>query len=252
MQITRRAPGSVSKWLLREPADSAPARLFCLPYSGCGAAMYRGWPRYIGHIEVCPVQLPGRDSRFAEPHFGTYQQLAAQLIEGLGPYLDRPFALFGHCGSALPAYEMSAQLTQRGGPLPGHLVVSSQVAPHDGPYGRLLGLTDAELAAEVRALMTELRAIVTDDLVEVYVEVLRADIEANKRYQRSPVWLAHPITAIGWDADTEVAPDLMRSWRDCGDARLTVLRGRHYQFLKPTGELLAVLQASLPVKDSGP
>lgn len=251
MRITRRAPGGVSQWLLREPADSA-ARLFCLPYSGCGAAMYRDWPRYIGHIEVCPVQLPSRDSRFAEPHFETYERLAAQLIDGLGPFLDRPFALFGHCGSALPAYEVSVQLAQRGGPVPSNLIVSSQVAPHDGPYGRLLGLTEAELAAEVRELMTELGMVVIDDLLEVYLEVLRADIEANKRYHSPPVRLAHPITAIGWDADTEVSPDLMHGWRDCGDTRFAVLHGRHYQFLKPTDQLLAVLEASLPANGSRP
>jgi hypothetical protein len=55
-----------SRWFLREPSAESGARLFCLPYSGCGASMYRRWPRFLGDIEVCPVQFPGRENRFRE------------------------------------------------------------------------------------------------------------------------------------------------------------------------------------------
>lgn len=29
------------KWFLREPSPESAVRVFCLPYSGCGASMYR-------------------------------------------------------------------------------------------------------------------------------------------------------------------------------------------------------------------
>src|SRR6266545_2952434 len=130
---------AAARWFLREPSPEGAARLFCLPYSGCGATMYRNWPRFLGDIEICRVQPPGRENRTREAAYETYEQLADDLAEVLLPYLDRPFAFFGHCGSALPGYETTVRLLQRGYPMPLRLFVSSQAAPHQGPTGRAHG-----------------------------------------------------------------------------------------------------------------
>ncbi|GAB3885997.1 hypothetical protein GCM10029964_049570 [Kibdelosporangium lantanae] len=140
-----------SPWFLTSLSPDADTRLFCFPYSGCGASMYRAWPRRLGGTEVVPLQLPGRENRMREPHYGTYEKLAAALVADIGPYLDRPYALFGHCGGALPAAETASQLAAAGLPLPTRLYVSSQVAPQDGPYGRYLGLDRAGLTVELGA-----------------------------------------------------------------------------------------------------
>lgn len=66
--------------------------------------MFNAWPARFGAddgIEVCAVQLPGRENRMREPHYGTYEELAGHLVEALTPYLDRPFAFFGHCAGSL-------------------------------------------------------------------------------------------------------------------------------------------------------
>jgi len=245
MQLVRRTTTQVSEWVRREPSDEAAARLFCLPYSGCGATMYRFWPRFAGAVEICPVQLPGRESRFSEPHYGTIERLADQLVDGLARYLDRPFAFFGHCGSALTAYEASVRLGERGLPAAANVFVSSQVAPHQGPYGRFLELDDDGLRAEIRKLTAETGGELVEDLIDLYLEILRADIEANKRYRRDAVRLGHPVTAIGWDQDAEVAYSLMTGWADCGDTRFVLLQGPHYTFLQAPPALLDVVEAGL-------
>src|SRR5947209_3493768 len=83
----------------------------------------------------------------------------AALATGLEPYLDVPYAFFGHCGSALAAYEASAEMIRAGLPAPARLYVSSQVAPQDGPTGRFLQMSDAELAAELEKLIRELGGV---------------------------------------------------------------------------------------------
>lgn len=239
------ASGS-SPWFLREPSAESGARLFCLPYSGCGASMYRKWPRFIGDIEVCPVQPPGRESRLREAPYATYEALADDLADVLLPYLDRPFALFGHCGSALPGYETAVRLAARGYPDPTRLFVSSQVAPHDGPHGRFLEMSDAELSAEVEQLITELGGTPRPDLIELSLEILRADVEANKRYQPdAPVRLSCPITALGWNADVEVDYHAMGTWADCGETHFEVLDGPHYRFMEAPAELLDIFARDL-------
>lgn len=235
-----------SKWFLRPPSFGALARVFCVPYSGCGASMYRRWPQTAGGVEFCPLQPPGRENRLREKPYGAYETMAADLADILAPYLDRPYALFGHCGSALAAYQVSAQLVESGRPAPARLFVSSQVAPQDGPAGRFLRLTDRELAVELETLIAELGGKPTPDMVELSLEILKVDIEANRRYVVSePARLPCPITAIGWSEDTEVDFAAMGGWTACGSTEFHLLSGRHHAFLDGPAELLDLFVTGL-------
>src|SRR5690606_33103860 len=55
-------------------------RLFCFPHAGGSAALFHRWPLQLPKtLELLGVQLPGRGSRFNEPHV---RRLGA-LVEGL-------------------------------------------------------------------------------------------------------------------------------------------------------------------------
>jgi surfactin synthase thioesterase subunit len=205
--------------------------------------MYRRWPQSIGSVEICPLQFPGRENRTREPHFGTYEELADQLAEVLAPHLDRPYAFFGHCGGVLPGFETTLRLLERGLPSPLWFFVSSQVAPHEGPYGRFLQLSQSELAVEVRRLLTTLGGQPPmPELVDLCLPVLVADVEANKRYHKpAPIRLPCPITVFGWSDDMEIRSELMTGWRDCGEARFRLLEGEHYSFLAAPEHLMAAM-----------
>ncbi len=231
-----------SRWLLRPPDPGAARRLFCLPYSGGGASMYRLWPRVIGDVEVCPVQLPGRENRMREQPHATYPELAADLIDGIAEHLDRPFAFFGHCGSALAAYETAVQLTTRGGPMPDIVFLSSQVAPQDGPYGTFFGMTDDELAEELRTLSRSMGTEPLPDMIDLTLELMRADMAANAVYHLAdPPRLPCRVAAIGWSEDPSITPAMMTGWDRCGETTFHTLPGGHYRFLHAPAELVALL-----------
>lgn len=235
----RTRPG---RWLARTPAAAAHARLFLIPYAGCGAGLFRNWPKEWASVELLPVELPGRETRLAEPVAGTFQELAAAMIDALGPYFDVPFAFFGHCWSALAAYEATAQLERSGAPEPARLFVSSQVAPQDGPVGRMLSMNDAEMAQELETTIQALGGQPHPDLISIYVNVLRADVDTSRRYVvPDPVRVSCPITAIGWTDDSEVDPEQMKGWPVCGETEFVVLTGRHHRFIDAPPELLDVL-----------
>ncbi|MER6910509.1 thioesterase domain-containing protein [Streptomyces sp. NPDC000594] len=220
----------------------ASARLFCLPYSGCGASMYRHWPSSVDGVEFCPVQPPGRENRMREPAYSTYESMAEGLAEALRPHLDRPYGLFGHCGSALAAYETAVRLVQQGCPPPTRVFVSAEVAPQDGPYGRFLDMTDDELADELHRLAAEPGGTLEPGLLALYLGVLRNDVEMNRRYHKAdPVRLPSPLTAIGWTGDTGVPPALMSGWPACGEVTFELLDGGHYRFIEAPEELMALL-----------
>lgn len=232
------------RWLLRQPSSDASARLFCFPYSGCGASMYYRWPRRIGQIEVCLIQPPARENRIREPHYGTYEALAAALLDYLRPYLDKPFAFFGHCGGALPGVELTHQLHQGGLPTPRRVFISSQVAPHDGPYGRFLWLNDDALAEELRNMIVSMGRTPTPAFIKMGLDLLTQDLEANRRYRPASLRrLPCGITVIGWTEDYEIPMHLMQGWRDVSPTcRFALLDGKHYDFLAAPPALLAAIE----------
>ncbi|MCX4762811.1 thioesterase domain-containing protein [Streptomyces sp. NBC_01275] len=246
-------PKKPPRWLLRRPDPDAPARLFLFPYSGCGASMYQAWPRRIGAVDVCLIQPPARQNRIAEPHYGTYENMARDLVEYLRPHLDRPFAFFGHCGGALPGVEVTRQLAAAGLPLPERVFVSAQVAPHDGPYGRLLELDRNGLRAELGHIIANLGGEPSGPLIEMGLQVLVNDLEANKRYSPGRVALPSGITAIGWSEDVEIPTKLMGGWQDTSaDSRLVELKGDHFAFLSAPEALLAEIRRDFGEAAKGP
>src|SRR4051812_10692399 len=57
----------------------ARARLFCFPFAGGGASAFRTWVKPLAdqHIDVVPVQLPGREARLIEPALTRIDAVAA-------------------------------------------------------------------------------------------------------------------------------------------------------------------------------
>ena len=119
-------------WLLRfAPRPQTGVRLFCFSYAGGGAALYRPWLDALSpDIELCAVQLPGRENRLREPPFASLTALVDALVPALRPHLDRPFAFFGHSMGALVAFELARALRSRGDEQPSHLMLSGRRAPH--------------------------------------------------------------------------------------------------------------------------
>ncbi|MEV6997430.1 thioesterase domain-containing protein [Streptomyces sp. NPDC093982] len=235
---------AATPWLQRPPSAIATRRVFCVPHAGCGANIFDGWPERQGLVEFLPVELPGRLTRYGDPMPDTFQELAGAVIEGLRPHLDVPYALFGHCWSGLAVYEVAVQLQRAGLQMPQRLFVSGQVAPQDGPVGRMLDMDDAELAHELSLTIRAAGNHPHPELVAIYAKVLRTDVEVCRRYVvPEPTRLNCPVTAIGWADDTEVPPERMAGWAQCADTTFEVFPGRHERFLDAPPELLRTLSA---------
>jgi surfactin synthase thioesterase subunit len=121
----------VSRWALSIRRNGPiTARVFCFPHAGGGASLFCAWaPSVPDGMELCAIQLPGREDRLTETPFRDLAALVPELVTEIGAQLDRPFALFGHSVGALVAYEVARSLSASGRP-PIHLFVSSQRAPH--------------------------------------------------------------------------------------------------------------------------
>jgi medium-chain acyl-[acyl-carrier-protein] hydrolase len=225
----------------RRSRPAARLRLFCFPYAGGGASVYRGWEAELPEsVEVCPVQPPGREGRIRQPAIDDLDRLVEALDEGLGGELDeRPHAFFGHSLGALAAYELARRRRAAGRSGPTHLLVSAHSAPslpdddepiHDLPEDRFV--------ARLRELGgTPAEVIEHPELMRLVVPLLRADFRANETYRHRPGEpLDCPVTAFGGFRDGLVPKAKLEPWSETsrGRFRLHMLPGDHF-FLNGSG-----------------
>ena len=91
--------------------------LICFPFAGAGASVFTELRRCApDSIDVRPVQLPGRETRFGEPPLTTWAQVRRLLAEELIPPAGSPYAVYGHSLGGLVGYEFCALATAAGSP----------------------------------------------------------------------------------------------------------------------------------------
>jgi medium-chain acyl-[acyl-carrier-protein] hydrolase len=227
---------SPERWLAyREVNPRARVRMFCFPYAGGGASAYRGWAGGLpGDVEICPVQLPGRESRLREAPFETPGPLIQSLTGALQPYLgDLPFVFFGHSMGAMIGFELSRELRRRGQALPLHLFVSGRRAPQvPDREDPIHALPEPEFIEKLRELNgTPEEVLQHAELMKLLLPVLRADFAVNETYnfaEEEPFDIG--ISCFGGLGDKEVSRDDCAAWKDQtrGRFRLRMLPGDHF------------------------
>ena len=216
------------------PDPRARLSLFCFPYAGAGAVIYRDWPRLLPpEIQLLPVHLRGRGGRFIEEPFRQLPELVESLAGELAPHLDRPFAFFGHSMGALISYELSLHLRAAGKPLPLHLVVSGRRAPQlPSVKPPLHGLSEPEFRRELRQLAgTPPEILEHEELMELFTPILRADFAVCETYRFGEAEpLECPISAFGGMEDPDVSREDVSAWRERtrGPFRARMFPGGHF------------------------
>jgi medium-chain acyl-[acyl-carrier-protein] hydrolase len=243
---------TADRWITRpRPLPRARLRLFCLAHAGGGASAFRGWPDVLpADVEVCPVQLPGRENRIGEKAFDRVEPLIEALADAVDGYLDRPFALFGHSNGALLSFELSRTLRARGRPGPVHLFPSGRRAPDlPADSAPIHTLPEAEFLADLQELgglppqLLEHR-----ELLELLVPLLRADVSIHETYEfREQAPLECPFTAYGGLADVKVSRAQLEAWErhSTGPFTLRMFPGGHFYLQEDRDATLRTLSADL-------
>ena len=234
-------PGS---WIAgRKPSLQTRLRLFCFPYAGGSALIFRTWSNALpADVEVCPVQLPGRSTRLMERPFTEMSLLMQVLAPALFSLLDKPFAIFGHSLGALVGFELARQLRRQYGINPVRLFVSAGRAPQTLRRGSPIhNLPTKEFVAELRRLNgTPTEVLEQEELMEIMLPLLRADFALYETYVYSgEPPLDCPISTFGGAQDREVSHGDLEAWRDETTAVFSsrMLPGDHF-FLNTARPLL--------------
>ncbi len=231
---------SASRWLWMPRLSLSPRlRLFCLPYAGGSASIYRGWFDMVpADIDLCPIQLPGREARFAESLIDDPQTLLDELHQAVQPWLDRPFVLLGYSMGGLIAHALARRLQTSGGPTPQRLVVAACSSPDHSTGVDPDQMSDAEFAAYVRTLGGTPEAVFEHaELLELLLPLLKADFRLVRRLRAAAQIpsdtvrrLDCPITALAAHGDAHATPQQVARWADFtqGGAHVTSIPGEHF------------------------
>jgi medium-chain acyl-[acyl-carrier-protein] hydrolase len=193
-------------------------RLFCFPYAGGTSSIFNSWPDQLSsRIEVCPVHLPGRESRFRERPFTRLAPFVESMAQAILPLLDKPFAFFGHSMGALLGFELIRRLQKEHQPTPFRFVASGCSAPQMRRKALVTHqLPEPEFVRELRRLKGTPRELLEHaELMRLMLPVIRADFEICETYAYSPQPpLSCAITAFGGTRDKAVTPPRLAGWRD--------------------------------------
>ncbi|WP_220503877.1 thioesterase II family protein [Microbispora sp. H13382] len=246
---TTRAHGWIVGAAPRRPAPAI--RLLCLPYAGGAASSYASWQNaFADDVEVCPVELPGRQTRWHERPFTRLEPLVEALASALAGELDVPYALFGHSMGALVAFELARELRRRGAAGPRVLFASGGAAPqlrrerpgiHDQPEDVVI--------ARLRSMGGLPEEVIAEpELLELLVPAIRADFAVCETYAYRPEPpLTCPIFAFAGTEDQEVPAERVSPWQEQTSATFLhqVLPGGHFFLRTAQPALLNTVRTGL-------
>ncbi|WP_326608911.1 alpha/beta fold hydrolase [Streptomyces scopuliridis] len=219
----------------RDP--SATKRFICLGFCGGGAGSYVKWADAMPPgVEFAAICYPGREGRFVDDFAGDWDELVDDTLDAVVSAADIPYVLFGHSMGGWVAFDIAAQIEERGGPAPEALVVSSANAPSRGLTVADMFPSqqdsDEQLIAWLQkfGLMSE-HLLNDPDLREMAVELMRADIRVRDSFHyREGAVVSTAMHVLTGDGDEVIDPNSKEQWRKLarGEFQHTALPGGHF------------------------
>lgn len=237
-------------WLLRPRIHAAPAlRLYCFGYGGGGASAFLPWRAYLDkRIEICPLQLPGRENRIKEPPIRRLSEIYS-LFEDLAAQTNVPFAFCGYSMGGRIAFALAQHLRSKNLPGPECLFLSAIREPSLMPEEPAYRFSDEDLL-NYATLFGEIPAYIKQrpDMLKMVLNLFRADMELSETIDFANARpLDCPIHVFGGLDDPAVKIEHLLHWRKHARGTFTahLLAGPHMFLEQQRTEFLQLIAGLL-------
>lgn len=236
-----------NRWIVSPQKNpQASIRLFCFPYAGGSASVFRAWHQQLPpYLEVCPIQYPGHGTRMNEEAIHDASALVAAAAEALQPLLEKPFLFFGHSMGSILAFELALHLQRFYGKSPLQLILAGRNAPDaPSPIPPIHHLPEPEFREGLKRYGgTPEDVLAQEDLMELVSPMLRADFALCETYayQAEAGQVSCPISVLGGAQDEMVPEENLKDWKRFTSSRFShhMLPGGHFFLNTHQPELLA-------------
>ena len=242
----------LEQWMPRLGSrPNAKYRLYCFSHAGGSASLYYSWNNLLPEsIEVCPIQLPGREERIDLAPFSDMEQLLDILVSLVIETIDRPYGIYGHSLGASIGFEVARRVKKISGKEPVHLFVGAHRSPcQPYSYPSIKYASDPELL-EMISIFNGLPkpSALSAEMMTVMLPTIRADLLLceSYRYQQDST-LDYPITVFHGCFDKNVKENELSSWKTQtqGTVEIISLDGEHFFLNSHKHEVLEKIQSAL-------
>lgn len=222
-----------SDWfILDESIEPVKLRLFCLPYAGGGASIYRKWQSQMPKgVQVCRIQLPGRENRICDPVIDNTEALVDEIVDSIYPLLDCPFAIFGQSMGGLIAHRLAYSLEKRN-KVAEHVYIAAVRPPHREHPTTIHHLPDDEFIQDLEDRQRTSKEVIENrELMELLMPMLRADFKIAETYRvDEPEWLSSNLSVLVGDGDEQLDKNLALEWKQLAGKgfEFSVFQGGHF------------------------
>ena len=243
---------SLNRWFITPKSRPNPKmRLFCFPFAAGGASFYYNWKDGLDpDIEICSVQLPGRESRMREEPYTELTALAEILAQVIPPLLDIPYAFFGHSMGAWIAFEIARRLEKDDQKKMKFLFASGRQSPNlvnNEPH--VYDLPKDQLIQVLRRFEGTPELVLQEpDLLDLFLPILRADFKMLATYQyEQKEKLNCPFRIFGGLEDKKTNVEGLSAWKHLtsGDFGVKMFPGGHFFLKNEKEDLLREINHSL-------
>lgn len=164
----------------------ATLKLFCLSYAGGSATVFLKWRSWLSDmIELVPVELAGRGTRFGQPLYTNMEEAVEDLYRRLKPQLENSdYAFYGHSMGTCIIYELCRKIRKQKVREPLWLFLSGRCAPHVAKNEWLHRLPDPRFLEAIFKLGgIPQEFLQCQELRQLFTPILKADHQLVEEYQ---------------------------------------------------------------------
>ena len=227
--------------------------LFCLPFAGGSQYSYSS---YVGlapsHINVIPIEIPGRGSRLRENLLTNIHDMVDDVYYQIRGKLEAPYAIYGHSMGSLLGYLLTKKIIANRLNQPVRLFFTGCVGPsvENRERDRHL-MPKEEFITKISDLGGSPDEILRDpELMEFFEPILRADFQAVETYEYeegSPFDIPIDVV-IGIDERATYREAQEWQKETTGPVRIRQLPGRHFFIFEYTQEIMNAIVHTLHAK----
>lgn len=228
-------------------------RLFCIPYAGGTAAAFFKWKTLLDkRIELIPIELSGKGSRFQEPLYNTVEEAADDIYIKIKEQISNgPYVLFGHSLGALLSYVLAIRIREENMNMPKHIFFSGMGSPfmerkNKNKHARL---NDKDFIKSVIKLGGTPPGFFDEpDLCKMFLPLLRNDfrLAMTDFADQKPVPFNCNISVL-LGKNENISNKAARAWQDCTNKlfRLHYFKGGHFFINEDLEEMIKIINGDI-------